>query len=174
MFAIRNANVPSCRTGNRCTDVPNTPKIGYLTCDRLLFYFDSILPRGYKPVYPSPLVFIIRLLEIILYIIALSFGGGFSGCLDDSCRMNSTIASWDTRQSLSTRLAHRYHQATSNYGNFVRCRAQTYKPPFITSAVLERRAFRSIDGALGIAGSPGNAHMFWDRCAHRYIRKNST
>jgi len=113
---------------------PNTPKIGYLTCYRLLFYFNSILPRDYKPVHPSPLAFIILLLEIILFRIALSFGRGFSGCLDDSCQMNSTIAGWHTRHSLGTRSAHRYHQATSNYGNFVRRRAQLYKPPFITRA----------------------------------------
>ena len=147
-FAMRMYQAVELETAAPMFPIP--PKLATLLCDRLLFYFDSILPRGHKPVYPSPLVFIIRLLEIILYIIALSFGGGFSGCLDDSCQMNSTIAGWHTRHSLGTHSAHRYHQATSNYGNFVRCRAQTYKPPFITSAVLERRTFRFIGGALGI------------------------
>ena len=95
------------------------PDISYLTSHGLLFYFYFILPRDYKPVHPSPLAFIILLLEIIQFMIALSFGGGFSGCLDDSCRMNSTIAGWHTWHSLGTHSAHRYHHATSNYGNFV-------------------------------------------------------
>jgi len=59
-------------------DVPNTPKICSLTCYRLFLSLNSILSRYYKPVHPSPLAFVVLLLEIFLYFFALSFGGGFS------------------------------------------------------------------------------------------------
>ena len=64
-------------------DVPNTPKAGYLTRYRLFFSLNSILSRYYKPVYPRPLAFMILSLEIFLFFIALSFGGGFTRCLND-------------------------------------------------------------------------------------------
>ena len=69
---------------------PNTPSICYLTCYSQYIDFNSILSRYYKPVHPSPLAFIMLLLEIFLFRIALSFGGGFLRCLDDdsaSCRV---------------------------------------------------------------------------------------
>ena len=61
--------------------VPYAPKIGDPTQCGFLFIFNSILSRDYKPVHPSPLAFILLLLENFLSGIALSFCGGFSRCL---------------------------------------------------------------------------------------------
>jgi hypothetical protein len=80
-------------------DVPNAPKICCLAHYGLLFFFNSILSKYYKPVHPSPPAFIILSLEIFLFGIALSFR---LRCLNDdlvSCRMNSSIADRPARQT---------------------------------------------------------------------------
>jgi hypothetical protein len=50
--------------------------------------FKSILSTYSKPLYLSPLAFILLLLENFLFAIALFFGGGFRRCLMDDGRMN--------------------------------------------------------------------------------------
>jgi len=126
--------------------VPNTPRIGYLTCHGLLFYFNSILSRDYNPVYPSPLAFIILLLEIILFRIALSLVVVFRGAW-------MTLAEWIAKSpagTLGTHSAHTRHTGTIRPLPIMVILLRTYKPPFITSAILERRTFRFIGSALGI------------------------
>jgi len=75
-------------------DVPNTPKsCGHTHC-RLFLNFKSRLFRYSKPVYPSPLAYILLSLEFFLFGVALSFRGGFSLCLIDALalrRMNGMI-----------------------------------------------------------------------------------
>jgi hypothetical protein len=53
--------------------VLNTPKIGHPTHCSILFFSNSRLSRYYNPVHPSPLAFILLLLEFFLFRIALSF-----------------------------------------------------------------------------------------------------
>ena len=80
-------------------DVPNTPKIGCLARYGLLFFFNSISSKYYKPAHPSPPASIILSLEIFLFGIALSFR---LQCLKHdmvSCRMNGAIAGRPTRQT---------------------------------------------------------------------------
>ena len=66
-----------------CIDVPNTPRICYITHYRVFFSLNCILARYYKPVHPSSLAFMILSPEFFLFFIALSFGGGFMWCLND-------------------------------------------------------------------------------------------
>jgi len=84
---------PQNRKGDRI-DVPNTPKsCGHTHC-RLFLNFKSRLLRYSKPVYPSPLAYILLSPEFFLFGIALSFRGGFSLCLIDALalrRMNGMI-----------------------------------------------------------------------------------
>ena len=81
--------------------VPNTPKIGCLTCCKFSFFFNCRPSRDCKPVYPSPLAFVLQSLGFFLSSVALSFHGGFVRCLCGAgsttwClgKMNSAFESW--------------------------------------------------------------------------------
>ena len=61
------------------------------------FFFSSKLLRDYKLVHPGPLALILLSLQIFLFIVALSFHGGFLPCLIDDTvpwQMNSMAAFW--------------------------------------------------------------------------------
>ena len=78
---------------------PNTPKFGCPTCCKAFYCFNSRLLRYSKPIHPSPLAFILLLLEFIffglLYLCVV-----VSQCLIDnpaSWQMNSAMAHLGTQ-----------------------------------------------------------------------------
>jgi len=75
--------------------VPNTPKFAALPAVGFYFFnFNSGLSKYYKPVHPSPLAFILLLLEFFLFGIALSFGGGFLWFLINDPLLNEWHDHW--------------------------------------------------------------------------------